>query len=97
MLKRYLAVLLILGVLCIIGCSAHVHTVGNGPQGNTVTEARQWYILFGYMPLNIVDTNAIAGEATDYEIRTEQKAIDIIMSLFTGVISVHSRTVTVQK
>lgn len=97
MLKRCSAVLLILGVLLIIGCSAHVHTVGNGPQGNTVTEARQWYILFGYMPLNAVDTNAMAGEATDYEIRTEQKGIDIIISLFTGVVSVHSRTVTVRK
>ena len=97
MLKRCSAVLLILGVLFIIGCSAHVHTVGNGPQGNTITEARQWYILFGYVPLNIVDTNAMAGEATDYEIRTEQNAIDIIISAFTGVISVHSRTVTVRK
>ena len=97
MLKRCAAVLLILGVLFIIGCSAHVHTVGNSPQGNTVTEARQWYILFGYMPLNTVDTNAMAGEATDYEIRTEETATDIIINIFTGVVSVYSRTVTVRK
>lgn len=97
MLKRCLAVLLILGALFIIGCSAHVHTVGNGPQGNTVIEERQWYVLFGYIPINDVDTNAMAGEATDYEIRTEQTQIDIIIGIFTGIISVHSRTVTVQK
>ena len=97
MLKRCSVVLLILGILFIIGCSAHVHTVGKGPQGNTVMEERQWYILFGYVPLNEVDTNTMAGEATDYEIRTEETATDIIISLFTGVVSVHSRTVTVRK
>lgn len=97
MLKRCSVVLLILGILFIIGCSAHIHTVGNGPQGNTVTEARQWYVLFGYVPLNIVDTNVMAGEATDYEIRTEQNAMDVVISIFTGIVSVHSRTVTVRK
>lgn len=97
MLKRCSIVLLLLGVLFIIGCSAHVHKVGEGAQGNAIMEERQWYILFGYVPLNIVDTNAMAGEATDYEIRTEQTGIDIIISLFTGVVSVHSRTVTVRK
>ena len=97
MLKRCTAALLILGVLVIIGCTTHVHTVGNGPQGNTVTEARQWYILYGYVPLNMVDTKAMAGGATDYEIQTEYTMTDIIIDIFAGVTSIHSRTVTVRK
>ena len=34
MLRKCSAVVLILGVLLIIGCAAHVHKVGNGAQGN---------------------------------------------------------------
>ena len=35
--------------------------------------------------------------ANDYEIRTEYTALDIIIGLFTGVVTVDSRTVTVRK
>ena len=100
MLRKFSAAVLILGLLFVIGCSTHVHKVGNGAQGNDMNdmiEARQWYVLFGLVPINEVDTNAMAGEATDYEITTELTAIDIIIGLFTGVVSVSSRTVTVRK
>ena len=100
MLRKFSAAVLILGLLFVIGCSTHVHKVGNGAQGNDrndMIEARQWYVLFGLVPISEVDTNAMAGEATDYEITTELTAIDIIIGLFTGVVSVSSRTVTVQK
>ena len=61
MLRKFSAVVLILGVLLLIGCAAHVHKVGNGAQGNDMMMARQWYVLFGLVPINEVDTNAMAG------------------------------------
>ena len=97
MLKKCLAVVLILGVLFLIGCATHIHKVGNGAQGNDMMVQRQWYVLFGLVPINIVDTNAMAGGATDYEIITQHTPIDIVINMFTGVISVNSRTVAVRK
>ena len=97
MLKKCLAVVLILGVFLVIGCAAHVHKVGNGAQGNDMMIERQWYALFGLMPLNEVDTNAMAGGATDYAIMTQKTPFDIVINIFTGFITINSRTVIVRK
>ena len=63
-------------LLFAVGCATHVHTVGNGPQTQQVESARQWFILFGLVPLNTVDTNAMIGNAANYEIKTQQAPID---------------------
>ena len=96
MLRKCLAVVLILGVLLVIGCSTHIHKVGNGASGNDVMVARQWYVVAGLVPINSVDTNAMAGAATDYEIRTTQTVFDAIVGGVTFAL-VTSRTVVVRK
>jgi len=96
-MKKVAIIIMLVTLLALVSCSAHIHTVGKGAQGNQVVEARQWYILFGLAPLNEVDTNQMAGDAVDYEIKTEQSALDIIFNMFTSAISVYSRTVTVTK
>lgn len=97
MLRKFSAAVLILGILFIAGCSTHIHKVGNGAQGSGMIEARQWYVLWGFVPINQVDTAVMAGAATDYEITTEFTALDFIINVFTGVVTVNSRTVTVRK
>ena len=97
MFRKLSAAFLIAAMLFVIGCSAHVHTVGKGAQGSDVTEARQWYILWGLVPLNDVDTSTMVGEATDYEITTQVTALDAIISVVLSEISVNCRTVTVEK
>ena len=85
-----------------IGCATHVHNIGVGPQiGHKVT-ARQWYLLYGLVPLNSVDTNEMANSAENYEIQTQTGPIDIVLAfglgLFTygiGPVIIQSRTVTV--
>jgi len=96
-MRKTIIVVMLISLLIVVGCSTHIHTVGNGPQKYETIEARQWYILFGLVPLNTVDTKTMAGSATDYEIKTEQSPLDILMNIFTGQISIHSRTVTVTK
>ena len=96
-MKKIVSIIVLIALIAIVGCSANIHQVGKGAQGNEVIEARQWYILFGLAPLNVVDTNQMAGDAVDYEIKTEQSALDIIFNMFTSAISVYSRTVTVTK
>ena len=54
-------------------------------------------MLYGLVPINEVDTNAMAGEATDYEIMTQHTGLDVIINIFTGAITVNSRTVIVRK
>lgn len=90
-----LAVVLI--TLFVFSCAAHIHTVGNGPQKNEIQKTRQWYILWGLVNLNEVDTKAMAGDATDYEIKTEISPLDFLIGIPASCITVRSRTVTVTK
>lgn len=96
-MKRVIAVLMVGVMLLIMGCSAHTHMVGNGAQGMEQTQERQWYVLFGLVPINKVNTSTMAAGATDYTIKTEQSALDVIINIFTSFVSVYSRTVTVTK
>ncbi len=91
----FTAVLVVCALL--VGCSAHVHDVGNGARGLDIEQARQWYVLFGLVPINEVDTNEMADGAANYTIETEQSFLDSVINMFTGMITVSSRTVTVTK
>jgi hypothetical protein len=96
--KRFVlvvAMVIILGLL--MGCAAHIHKIGQGAQGAQKVEARQWYVLWGLVPINDVNTLNMSDGATDYTIKTEQSALDVLINIFTGYISVVSRTVTVTK
>ena len=91
---KKLILLLMLVVFVVASCAVHTHVVGEGAQGMNTTSKRQWYIL-ALAPLNEVDTNAMAGGATDYTIRTETSFIDILIGAVVPVLT--SRTVTVTK
>jgi hypothetical protein len=39
----------------------------------------------------------MAGPVADYEIKTEQNVVDFIIGMFTGIVTVNCRTVTVTK
>jgi hypothetical protein len=98
MIKRIAASLVLAVMLVVVsGCSAHMHKIGKGAAGSQVTEQRQWYILWGLVPLNTVDTSTMAAGAFDYDIKTEASALDVVMNIFTGAVTVYSRTVTVTK
>lgn len=84
-------------LLVMAGCTAHVHTIGTGPKGLTVEEQRQWYVLWGLVPVNEVDTAQMAAGTRDYEIKTEASVLDFVINIFTSYVSVVSRTVTVTK
>ena len=84
-------------LLVVSGCMAHTHRVGEGGQTGYTQSGRQWYFLYGLVPLNNVDTNVIAGRSTDYKIDTSYSVLDFIINLFTGWRTIYSRTVTVTK
>ena len=90
-----LVVALSLALLC--GCAQHIHKIGSGPSGTDIVEQRQWYILWGLVPLNNADSSVMAAGATNYEIKTATTPLDFILNIFTGIVTVNSRTVTVTK
>lgn len=86
--------LLMLFVFVLASCAPHMHMVGQGAQGMQMETKRQWYIL-DLAPINEVDTNAMAGGAADYTIKTEANFVDVLIAVFVPVVT--SRTVTVTK
>ncbi len=97
-MKRYKILLITLLVVSMLaGCAVHQYTIGTGPQGMSVDSARQWYILFGLVPLNNVDIAEMVDGAEGYEIRTAQEPMDIIFNIVTSYVTISSRTVTVKK
>jgi len=62
--------------LTLSGCNATMHTVGTGGRGDCKSpgqydaKKKQWYIFWGLLPLNNVDSKVLAGGAKNYTIRT---------------------------
>lgn len=77
-------------------CMSLTHTVGAGGSGESVTK-RQWYVLWGLVPINEVDSKAMAGGAQNYTVKSSVTPLDFIINIFTGIITVNSQTVEVKK
>ena len=99
-MKKVVVMIMIVSSLFLIGCSTHIHTVGSGPQTGVENTARQYYLLYGLIPLNSVDTDKMAGSAANYEIQTQVGPIDVVINVASAVAIagiVSSRSVTVTK
>ena len=78
-------------------CYTMTHQVGAGAQSDSEESERQWYILWGLIPLNTVDSQEMADGATDYTVETEHSFVDILISLVTTWVTIVPFTVTVTK
>lgn len=98
MLRKAIALLLILSTLIsLTGCYTHKYMMGNGPQTGNAQEERQWFALWGLIPINTVDTKAMIGNATDYSVKSELTFLDVVIGIFTGIVTVQPRTIEVKK
>lgn len=79
------------------GCFTQRHVVGEGSQSGEVEEVRQWFVLWGLVPINEVDSTEMADGAGNYEVKTEHNALDVIIGIFTGWVTIYPRTVTVTR
>lgn len=93
---KFLFVALSLAV-ALSSCMTTIHTVGSGAKTGVTVAEKQWYVLFGLVPLNKVDSKQMAGGATDYTIKVQGKFIDYVISAFTGFVTINVITVEVQK
>ena len=79
------------------GCYTQIHKVGTGAAGSNVTAKQQWFALWGLIPITQVDSNAMAAGATNYTIQDQTTVVDVIIGIFTGIVTVYPRTVQVTK
>jgi PBP1b-binding outer membrane lipoprotein LpoB len=93
--KSYLAIILL--VFLLSSCMTLTHVVGNGASSGASIEKKQWYVLFGLIPINEVDSKAMAGGDSNYTIKSQVKFVDYVISAFTSVASINVQTVSVQK
>ena len=93
---RQIAVLAVTTVL-LGGCFTMNHVVGEGAKTGVTKTDRQWYALWGLVPINTVDTKAMAGSATQYTIKTEYTPLDFVINIFTSFVTIESMTVEVTK
>ena len=84
-------------VLFLTACATHTHIIGEGPSTGLTEEKRQYYALYGLVPLNKVDTNSMIGDAEDFKLETGTQAVDILIGAVGGSFTVTSRTVKVTK
>ncbi|HEY5038849.1 MAG TPA: hypothetical protein VIJ93_07245 [bacterium] len=102
-MKKTLYLLLCVGFLCLplSGCSTLSHTVGNGGTGNTeVASERQWYILWGLVPLGNVDGGEMAkkkGLTTNYTVKSQVGFVDVLLNIITSIVTINGQTVSVTK
>ena len=101
-MKKAVIMVMIASSLFLIGCSTHIHTVGTGPETGLTKVGRQYYLLWGLIPLNTVDTNQMAAsmQTDNYEIKSQVGLIDGAINLASMVTIgglVSSRTFTITK
>ena len=82
-------------LLCASGCMTHFHSVGLGSTGTREATARQFYLLFGLVTLNEVDTQRMASELTSYTVETSYSFTDMLLSPLLAL-TVTTRTVVVR-
>lgn len=70
--------------------------VGLGATGSEFQVARQYYCLFGLLPVNDVDAQRMAGDLTSYTIETKFGLVDCLLAPFLLPLTGTSRTVVVR-
>ena len=98
-MKKYISLIALTAALSLpmTSCYTMSHEVGNGGTTASETSERQWFVLWGLVPINSVDSQAMAGGATNYTVTTEQSFLDVVINIFTGWVTVYSREITVTK
>ena len=95
-MTKFIILLLAISIFA-VSYAQHRHLIGNGPQTGVTLTRKQWYALWGAVPINDVDIEKLAGGSENYEIYTRSNAGDFFINLLTGIIGFTSRTVTVRK
>ena len=73
------------------------HVVGDGSKSGVKESARQWFVLWGLVPLSKVNSKEMAKGAKDYTVKTEMSVIDVVIGIFTSIVTIVPMTVEVSQ
>lgn len=98
-MKKFTSMFFVALLCCVLmtSCYTSSHIIGSGAKGSEVVQKRQWFALFGLVPINTVDSKSMAGGKTDYNLTTTHSFVDIVIGFFTGIVTVYPMTVEVKK
>jgi predicted small secreted protein len=98
-MKKFTTMFFSVLLCCVLmtSCYTSSHMIGSGAKGGEVIQNRQWFALFGLVPINKVDSKAMAGGATDYTLTTTHSFVDQLIGIFTGFVTIYPITVEVKK
>ena len=97
MFRKIILLLIVLAMIAVNGCYTLNHVVGEGAKSGQTVAERQWYILWGLVPINEVKSKEMAGGATNYTVKSQITPLDFLINIFTSWITVYSQTVEVTK
>jgi Bor protein. len=79
----------------ISSCYVNTFTVGNGPQTGVEERKVNHYLVQGLIPLKVVDTKTMVGDAENYQITTKQSFVDVMFNYLS--FGIYSPTSTIVK
>lgn len=94
-----LVVVLLVGTGLAGGCYTQSYDVGTGADSGESQEFRQWFALWGLVPITEVEGSVESYAAGDenYTVTTGFTPIDVLIGIFTNVVTIGPKTVTVEK
>jgi hypothetical protein len=94
-MKNLLLVVVMSCLFC--SCYSTLNIAGTGASKSEVVKKKQWYALWGLVQINHVDPKELVGDAGNYSVKTEFTFNDVLLNIFTSLISIESKTVTIIK
>lgn len=81
------------------GCYTQEFQVGSGGTTGESQEFRQWFALWGLLPITDVqdDVESYYAGASDFTVTTQFTPLDILIGIFTGIVTIQPKTVTVTR
>ncbi len=79
------------------GCFKQRVDVGTGASGGQVQEMRQWFVLWGLVPITQIDVEAAIGDAQNYTIESVFTPLDCVINIFTSIVTIYAKTIAVEK
>ena len=92
-MKLFVALLII--VFTLSSCFTMQHVAGTGSSKSIVEKQKQWFALWGLVPLNRVNPKDMAEKSNNYIVKTEFSFGDILLGILTFPITLERQTVTV--
>lgn len=100
LITKAMSLVLVLSMLAVsTGCYSHRHVVGGYSGMGTRQEFREWYVLWGIVPIveKDAEVQAYVASTDSYAITWEFTPIDVIIGIFTGIVTIGPRTVAIEK